>query len=131
MLLTDEEVQERLESPLNLMNRLRNASKAPSKSPCLPPNSDDLNLDIDEKVAVTKLRGTAASIMALSLHELKQRIPEIQKPEKLAQIAAEMNKVLISRQDDKDKSNQPQIIVYAPQIIQESHFQQINLQDEI
>ena len=127
MLLTDEDVQERLESPLNLMNRLRNASRG--VSPCLPPNSDDLGLDIDQKLAVTKLRDTAAGIMALSLNELKGRIRDIQKPEKLAQIATEMNKVLTSRQDEQSKNNQPQIIVYAPQVVNETYFGEVIVED--
>jgi len=46
----------------------------------------------------------------------------VQKPEKLAAIAAEMNKVVQSRPENEGKT-QPQVIVYAPQIISESHFQ--------
>jgi len=130
MLLTDDEIQERLESPINLMNRLRRATATPTEIPSMPaPTSKDIGLDVEGKVAHSKLRETAANIMAKTLRELEQRIPDIQKPEKLAQIATEMNKVLNSTQD-KDKNPPAQIIVYAPQVIQENHFQELTLQEE-
>lgn len=130
MILSDEDVKERLESPLNLLNRLRKATQPqPTRSPCLPPTSEDLNLNIDEKVAVGKLRETAAGIMALSLEHLKVKIPEINKAETLARIAGEMNKVVQSRADDDKKV--AQIVVYAPQVIQENHFSELTLTDEV
>jgi len=129
MLLTDDDIQERLSSPLNLMNRLRQAATA-THIPSLPsPTTKDIGLDVEGKIATTKLRENAAEIMALSLAELKQRIPDIQKPEKLAQISNEMNKILQSRPDDDKKA--AQIIVYAPQVIQENHFQELTLRDDI
>lgn len=130
MLLTDDDVQERLESPLNLLNRLRIASR-PSHIPCLP-SSDDLGLNsqtISDKIAVGKLRETAAGIMASTLAELKIRIPDIQKPERLAQIAKDMNAIIQSRENENKIP--PQIIVYAPQVIQENHFQELTLRDDI
>lgn len=128
MLLSDEEVQTRLESPLNLLNRLRKAT-TPAAIPSLPPTSKDLDLNVEEKLAVGKLKENAAAIMALSLAELKQRISDIQKPEKLAQIAAEMNKVVISRQDE-GKNPPAQIIVYAPSVVNETHFEELVLKDD-
>lgn len=127
MLLSDEDVQERLASPLNLLNRLRNTS-SPSQIPCLPPTSSDLGLDVDAKLAVGKLRETAAGVMATALAELKIQIPNVQKPEKLAQIAREMNNIVQSRENE-DKTP-PQIIVYAPQVIQENHFQELTLTND-
>lgn len=123
MLLTDEEVQERIESPMNLLNRLKSASQSRPSSPLLP-SSKDLIENLDEKLQLGTVRSKAAAIMSTALDELKERIPDIEKPEKLAQIAAEMNKVLISRQDERDKP-QHQIIVYAPQVIHESNFESI------
>lgn len=126
MLLTDEEIQERIESPLNLLNRLRNASRA--NSPCLP-TAADLIPDLDEKIG-PDIKKQATKIMNSALKELEMRLPDVQKPEKLAQIAAEMNKVLLAQQKDKegDKGG-PQIVVYAPQVIQESHFETITIQE--
>lgn len=130
MLLNDEEIVERLESPLNLLNRLRNVTQPKTGIPCLPPTSDDLKLDVEGKIAAGKLRDNAAEIMGLALAELKHRIPEISKPEKLAQIATEMNKVLTSRADES-KNPPAQIIVYAPQVVQENHFQELTLTEDL
>lgn len=125
MILSDEEVQERVESPLNLLNRLRSRSQN-HESPCLPPKSTDIIPNIDEKLnsSVANVRQKAAAILSSTLDELRQRIPDVQKPEKLAQIAAEMNKVLITR-DEKSENKTSQIIVYAPQIREENNFETI------
>lgn len=131
MLLTDEDIQERIESPLNLLNRLRNVTQPRTGIPSLPPpTTKDIGLDVEGKLAAGKLRDNAAEIMGLALEELKFRIPEVQKAEKLAQIAVEMNKVLTSRQDE-NKNPSAQIIVYAPQVIQENHFQELTLTDDL
>lgn len=129
MLLTDEDIQERISSPLNLLNRLRSATTPRAEIPCMPPTSKDIGLDVEGKIAAGKLRDTAANIMGLTLAELQQRIPDIQKPEKLAQIATEMNKIVQSRADEGKKTSQ--IIVYAPQVINENHFQELTLVDDI
>jgi hypothetical protein len=126
MLLTDEEVQERIESPLNLLNRLRHASKA--HSPLLPPKSGELIPDLDEKLE-PDVKKQATKIMNAALKELEMRIPDVQKPEKLALIAETMNKVIVAREDKDKGSNAPQVIVYAPQVIQESHFETIIVQE--
>lgn len=128
MLLTDDDIQERIESPLNLLNRLRNVSRA--HSPSLPiPKSGDLIPDLDERLG-PDTKKQAAKIMGMALKELEMRIPDVQKPEKLAAIAESMNKVVMAREDkDKDK-NAPQVIVYAPQVIQESHFETIVLKED-
>lgn len=128
MLLSDQEIEERISSPLNLLNRLRSVTSPKATSPCLPPTTKDLDINIDEKLAIGKLRETSAGIMALSLEQLKQRIPEVQKPEKLAQIASEMNKIVQSRPDEKKQA--AQIIVYAPQVINENHFEEIVLPND-
>jgi len=123
MLLTDEEIQNRIESPLNLLNRLKNASKA--HSPSLPtPKANDLIPNLDERLG-PDVKKQAATIMSNALRELEMRLPEVQKPEKLAAIAKSMNDVLIAREDKDKASNAPQIIVYAPQVIQESHFGEV------
>jgi hypothetical protein len=128
MILNDEEVKERMESPINLMNRLKNVSKArqiPSMPEYKPPSSKDLIPDLDDKLADGTLRSKAAGIASAALSELSLRIPEIQKPEKLAQIAAEMNKILMTRQDRDDDDKRPQVIVYAPQVTHESHYESV------
>lgn len=134
MLLTDEEIQERLESPMNLLNRLKTATSPrasrDSGIPTMPPvTSEDIKLDIPGKLAANGLRDTAARVMGKALQELEVQLPNVQKPEKLAQIATEMNKVL-NATNDKDKNPPAQIIVYAPQVIQENYFQELTLKEE-
>ena len=130
MLLTDEEIQERLESPMNLLNRLKTATTPKTGIPTMPPvTSEDIKLDIPGKLAANGLRDTAARVMGKALKELEVQLPNVQKPEKLAQIATEMNKVLNATQD-KDKNPPAQIIVYAPQVIQENYFQELTLKEE-
>jgi hypothetical protein len=135
MLLSDEEIQERLESPLNLLNRLRTATtpRPPAGNgvgiPCLPPKTEDLDIDVEGEVAVSQLRGKAARIMGRALNALEGRVQDIEKPERLARIAAEMHKV-VANTEDPNKAKTSQIIVYAPQIIQESHFQELTLKED-
>lgn len=123
MILSDEEVQERVQSPLNLLNRLRSVTSQ-ANSPCMPPKASDLIPDLEDKIAIKDVRKQAAAIMSKALTELDSRLPEVHKPEKVAQIAAEMNKILMTR-DEKDEKKIAQIIVYAPQIVQESTFETI------
>lgn len=123
MVLTDEEVKERIESPLNLLNRLKAASASPTRSPSLPPTSEEIIGDLEDKIKVGKIKNEAAVIMADSLRELKANISNC-KPEKLAEIAERMNKIVSSASErDKEKTNQ--IIVYAPQVINESYFESV------
>lgn len=130
MILSDDDVKERMESPLNLMNRLRKVTKTiiPSLPSPVPPKSTDIIDSLDDKLKVGGIRAKAAAIMSDALDELKIRIPSVEKPEKLAAIASEMNKVLISRQE-QEKSEAAQIIVYAPQVLNESHFETITVNE--
>ena len=76
------------------------------------------------------MRSKAVGILNAAMDELKVRMPEIQKPEKLAQIASEMSKV-ISNQDNRgpgDKSLS-QIIVYAPQIQNIDNYEVIDVNE--
>jgi len=128
MLLSDEEISERIQSPMNLLNRLRKATEK-VVSPSLPsPKANDIIPDLDSKL-IGNARQQAAEILDLTLKELKLRIPDIQKPEKLAQIADQMNKVLTSRPEKENENNGPSIIVYAPQTLQESHFETVILNE--
>lgn len=123
MILNDEEIKERVESPLNLMNRLRKTSETKTISPCLPSASDLVN-NLDEKIENGTIKQQAFGIMNDAMKELKLRIPEISKPEKLAQIARDMNQIVTARQDtDRDKP--AQIVIYAPQVINENTFETV------
>jgi hypothetical protein len=123
MLLNDDEIKERIESPLNLLNRLRsslnkslNGTTNKTIHPSLPPKSEDIIDDLENKISNSSARSKAMGIMISAMDELKARLPEVEKPEKLAIIAHEMSKV-ISNQDTKATGHSTsQIIVYAPQV---------------
>ncbi len=128
MILTDDEIKERVESPLNLLNRLRSTTRSVTH-PSLPAaRSNDIIDDLDDKIKIGGVRNKAAVIMAGALAELELRLPDIQKPERLAQIAVEMNKVLQTRQDEQ-KNPTAQIIVYAPQVREESYYETIEVKE--
>ncbi len=133
MILPDEEVIERMESPLNLLNRLKSitnphSNKTPTH-PALPPKSSDIIPDIDEKIGFGSVKSKAMGIMSEAMNELKTRLPEVQKPESLARIASEMGKVVSGMQEKADSDRRVgQIIIYAPRILTEREFEAIDVQ---
>jgi hypothetical protein len=131
MILSESEVIERIESPLNLLNRLRSAHvNSHTKTPVvsLPPTSSEIIDDLQEKIQVGSIKSKAMGIMVSAMDELKTRLPEVQKPERLAAIAAEMGKVINSTQIKiEDNRKQAQIIIYAPQVVNEDRFDVIDM----
>lgn len=56
MLLSDDEIRERIESPLNLLNRLKSSLGASrhhltTQIPSIPPKSSDIIDDLEEKIS--------------------------------------------------------------------------------
>jgi len=131
MVLTEEEVKGRIESPLNLLNRLKaltSNSRTKSESPCIPPSSESLIDDLEDKIRNGTAKSKATSIMISAMDELSRRLPEVQKAEKLASIASDMNKILNA--DGRKESNNnlnAQIVIYAPQVVHESKFDVIDV----
>jgi hypothetical protein len=121
MILSDDEIQQRIESPLNLLNRLKTAvNRRPSSQshqhPALPPTAEDIVEDLEDKIKNASMRSKAVNILNSAMDELGKRLPEIQKPERLAQIAREMSQV-VSNQDNKPQTGHTsKIIIYAPQV---------------
>ena len=138
MILEESEVLERFESPLNLLNRLKNnLSKKTVDSngrpqniiPFLPPTTDQIIEDVEDKLKHGGLKSKAAAIMSDAMDELHKRLPEVQRPEKLASIAAEMNKVIGDKVKDPEDTKHAQIIIYAPQHRSETHFEVITVNE--
>lgn len=133
MILNDDEIQERIESPLNLLNRLKSSlNKSISKVPSLPlpPKSDEIIDNLEDKIANSTTRSKAVGILNSAMDELKARLPEIQKPERLAAIAADMAKV-ISHQDTKNTGDKSlgQIIVYAPSVLSIENYEVVEVNE--
>ena len=131
MILNEIEVTERMNSPLNLLNRLRSASSKPNRFsnliPSIPPTSADIIEGLEDKLQYGSIKSKAASVMVEALDELKKRLPEINKAESLARVAESMSKVVNAENanPNKDKLDAPQIIYYAPQFNNESHYETI------
>jgi hypothetical protein len=142
MILDDTEVQSRIESPMNLLNRLKTSLSSSNKSshpsipsnsnnsselriPSIPPTADQIVDDLEDKLKTKNLKSKAVNIINECLDELAGKVSEL-KPERLATVAAEMNKIVVSEADNnKDKSNQPQVIYYCPTFIKEDHFETV------
>lgn len=132
MILNDTEINERLESPLNLMNRLRLSNKGDEVNhPSIPPKAEDVIDELTEKLNYGSIKSKAANIMISCMDELKARIPEVQKPEKLAAIAESMSKVVNAEVKKKDinEDNRPQIVIFAPQVMQENNYSTMVVND--
>jgi hypothetical protein len=132
MLLHEDELKKRIESPMNLLNRLKNVTNPhkPTMIPSLPPSAEEVINDLEDKITIGSIKGKALGLMSEALDELKTRLPEVQKPERLAAIAADMNKVVSGMQDRGATVNQTaQIIIYAPQVVLEDTFDVVELAD--
>jgi hypothetical protein len=135
MIMTETEVAERLESPLNLLNRLRSATNKHSREsqiPSLPPSSTEIIKDLESKIAFGSIKSKAAGIMTSAMDELKARLPEVQKPEKLAAIAADMGKI-VNAENNKNRNgntNIGQILIYCPQRREEDSYNVIDVSSE-
>lgn len=135
MILNESEVIERLESPLNLMNRLRDlSSDKNSKSsrvsiPSLPPKSSEVIDNLDEKLAYGSIKSKAAGIMVSALDELKARLPEVTKAKELSSVAEQMNKIITVQNEKGSDGNFKigQVIIYAPQVISEDNYDVIDI----
>lgn len=149
MILNDDEIQQRIESPLNLLNRLKNATKRGSGSiphspfnvpvsssdipvniPTLPPKAEDLITSLEDKIVNAAARSKAMNIMVTAMTELQHRLPEVQKPETLAKIAQDMSRVISNHDANKPSTNTlSQIIVYAPQVQKLEDYEVIDINE--
>lgn len=127
MIIKEQEVTERMSSPLNLLNRLKEATSRSSNHSIvsIPPTASDVMKDIDEKLAFGGLKSKASTIMMKAMNELEVKISETTKVSDLARIAGEMNKIITAEDADKSDENRPQFHVYAPQFNQENHYETI------
>lgn len=127
MILNETEVTERMESPNNLLNRLRSITNRHSREsniiPVLPPSASEVIDNLEEKLAYGSVKSKAAGIMIQAMDELKTRIPEVQKPDQLARIAESMSKIVSAETKEKTDDQRPQFIVYAPSFNREEHYE--------
>lgn len=135
MLLDEKEIRERMESPLNLLNRLKTSlsrtSSTPIPAPSIPPSSSDIVEDLEEKIKQGSVKAKATNIMIAAMDELSARLPEVTKPEKLAAIAEQMGRVLTNSQVKiEDNRKQAMFVIYAPQVVKEETFEYVDATGE-
>lgn len=151
MILDNDEMDSRLESSNNLLNRLRGFDKShnpkeplavfkvpavthDSKPVFMPPSIDELVSDADDQIKLSGLSTKAMDVLETSLDNLKLRLPEVAKAEKYSTIAADMNRILHSIAEAKEnrkgnQTNNIQVIVYAPQVIGEEYFETVSVRE--
>lgn len=133
MLITQDELAARIESPDNLINRLRSSlsSRKSTVIPSLPPSSSDIIDDLESKIKVNSIKSKAQGIMVSAMDELATRVAEVDKPEKLASIAKSMSEIVDNVEGKNKGKNENiigQIIIYSPQVVKESEFETIDIQ---
>lgn len=71
----------------------------------------------------------ALDALTASLTSLTTRLPEVDKPEKLAKIASDMSKVMnnISPKDNVDESLRPKVVFFAPNMKVENHYETLDV----
>src|SRR5574338_75480 len=131
MLLSDSQVNERLNSLDNLINSLSGLDRLESHQiipardnkeieiPTLPPNIENLVDDLETKLRTAKINESALDIIDMSLEQLKMRLCEVEKPENLSRIASDMSKIVSGNRKPEDESNgktQNQVIIYRPTV---------------
>jgi len=141
MLLSTEEANLRLESPENLINRLRRKisipdarilppeDKSETRMVVLPPSVDDLVDNLDSKLKLSSMQEKAVDIINDSMTLLKERMSEV--PTKsLSHVAADMSKIISNIREQRGmQTNNIQVMIYAPEVRSEREFEVIDIQE--
>lgn len=145
MILEKEEVDERLSSPLNLLNRLKKLTNTevvtiPPRnsisiqeqlnSAVLPPTIDELVENVEDKLATAKCYSGAKDVLASAITLLKNNIEKVDSPVQLSRIATDMGKIVNGF--DENKRTTPSVaipIIYRPVMLTENSFQIIQAND--
>lgn len=137
MILQNDEIEARLSSPENLLNRL---AKLTTRSPVsIPevidssenlsdsvPSVADLVDNLENKLTGGKAYTNALNVLAESTELLRSRIGEVRKPEKLSKIASDMSRIVNGFNEKNNKnSNNNTVIVYKPVVNNESHYETV------
>lgn len=132
MLLTEEEVNVRLESPLNLMNRLQKATEKPELNLFTPPSIEELVDNLEDKLHLGNSHSSALKVLDDSVRMLGQRLCEVDKAKDLSRIATDMSKVVNSIDEIRNGRNnirQGQITIWQPVIMNETHYETIHVHE--
>ena len=154
MIMNTNEVNDRLSSPDNLINRLglltgriqpgkadistftgeshRENVKVPEimsmPTPEGVPSIDDLMDNVENKLNQNLAKKGALGVLVNSITELNSRLSEVDKPESLSKIAKEMSSVVNSLNEaeaEKSVRTQAQIIIWKPMVIEQTNYEVI------
>ena len=154
MILDKEEIDSRLSSPLNLLNRLKRITSVENRVisipksvedreteisssrfqqsdiPELPPSVDELVDNLSDKLATAKCHNGAKEVLASAIEGLKLRVFEVDDPVKLSRIATDMGKIVNGFDESKRSAPSTTIpIIYRPIMLNESSFQIIQVNE--
>lgn len=139
MLINTEETNTRLNSPDNLLNRLKRLrpskeslavftglrDETNSKTASHPalPHSEDIESEIRDGL----IRGSAKRVLGDALDLLENNLHEISdSPTRLAGVIAQVSKVVTALDDKKSSNINPnQVIIFKPMIHNESYYQSV------
>lgn len=149
MLMNETEVDSRLNSPDNLINKLRLITRNKVKDSgmeifgvpteavtgevvSLPPTADDLFDDFDSKIKKNMAKTSAMDTLVDAIGSLHQRLPEIDKAETLSRVARDMSSVL-KQMNEADAANgeasKAQIIIWKPVMMQGQQFATVHVNE--
>lgn len=131
MLVDNTEVLSRLESPDNLMNKLREITSSKDRNklitpiPSLPsPKVDEIGIDsLDTKIDVSSGRSKALAVMAKALTRLENNVDAID-VKKLPDLVGRMAITVKNLEPTSQNEKMPlvQFLVYKPELMSESDF---------
>lgn len=88
------------------------------------PNLNDLIPDAVDKIKISLAQNTAIDLVQDSLNQLRLRIEEVDKPEKLGRIAADASKVYTNLRPKEDNAPvRGSVIIYKPVVADISNYQ--------
>lgn len=135
MILSEAEINERMNSPLNLLNRLKAVTSKPNSGAMdifMPPRIDDLIESAEDKIRLASSRTKALEVIDDAVKALHQRLDEVDKPKDLSKIATDMARVVSTVNDVKNGNNNnsgKQLVIWQPVIVQENHYETITVND--
>lgn len=134
MILNEAEMNARLDSEDNIVNRFRKLTDAAvvsipeyveTNNDKLIPSINDLVTDVDDKINQSKGLSNAKALLAMSTQKLISRLDEVDKPTDLARIASDMNKIVNGLEGSKDKRTQNNIVIYRPVQNDINHYETV------
>lgn len=131
MILTEEEVNNRLSSPDNLLNRLRNVGKKEESMEIFIPQApsvSDLVENVEDKIKLNLAASGAVRALEASVSELERRIPEVEKAKDLSKIARDMSAIVGTIDEMKNGGRGGRgthITIWQPILMQENNYETV------